>query len=231
MPFLEDQGASCATSVALENAAEFGGDPDEMALAGASGGAIAAAQVAIADDPPGEAYCLVPAEPVEPRAVVMWEGDWILGPWWDNALEANPSFYEDEWVLNELDADLESTWHVMAGLPERVGRYRLAVNDPFGTGDECGRPLNGEPGFEPIPPGTMCRFLELRDSTGDLRRDFDRLGFYDDGWLTITESSVLLADRLDAAGVDHTLTIIGGGTHDDMTLEGQEAYIDLIVNG
>ena len=77
-----------------------------MTLAGASGGAIAAAQVAIADDPPGEAYCLVPPEPVEPRAVVMWEGDWVLGSWWDNALEANPSFYEDEWVLNQLDAEL-----------------------------------------------------------------------------------------------------------------------------
>ena len=230
-PFLEDQGASCATSFVLENAGEFGGDPNEVTLAGVSGGALAAAQVAIADDPPGEAYCLVPPEPVEPRAVVMWEGDWVLGSWWDNALEANPSFYEDEWVLNRLDAELKPTWHVMAGSPERQGQYRYAIDDPFGSGDECGRPLNGEPGFEPVPPGTTCRWLELRDPTGDLRRDFDRLGFYDDGWLTITESSVLLADRLDAAGVDHTLTIIEGASHDDMTPEGQEAYIDFIVNG
>ena len=230
-PFLEDQGASCATSFALENAAEFGGDPDEMALAGASGGAIAAAQVAIAEDPPGGAYCLVPPEPVEPRAVVMWEGDWFLGPWWDNALEANPTFYEDEWVLNQLDTDIESTWHVMAGSLEREGLQRFAVNDPFGTGDECGRPLDGEPGMEPIPPGTTCRWLELRDPTGAVRRELDRLGFYDDGWLTISESSVLLADRLDAAGVDHTLTIIEGAPHEDMTPEGQEAYIDFIANG
>lgn len=229
--FLEDQGASCATSFAIENAADFGGDPNEVTLAGASGGAIAAAQVAIADEPPGEAYCLVPPEPVEPQAVVMWEGDWFLGSWWDDALEANPSFYEDEWVLNQLDAELESTWHVMAGPPQREDGYRYAINDPLGTGDECGRPLDGEPGLEPIPPGTMCRVLELRDPTGDLRRDFDRLGFYDDGWLTISESSVLLADRLDTAGVDHTLTIIEGAPHDDMTPEGQEAYIDFIVTG
>lgn len=32
-PFLEDEGASCATPFALENAGEFGGDPDDLTLA------------------------------------------------------------------------------------------------------------------------------------------------------------------------------------------------------
>ena len=67
-------------------------------------------------------------------------------------------------------------------------------------------------------------------STGVIAGQPSRLGFGTHR-LTIAESSVLLADRLDTAGVDHTLTIIEDATHDDMTPEGQQDYIDFIVNG
>jgi hypothetical protein len=213
--FIEDPGVSCATSFAVANAADYGGDPDHLTLSGISSGAIYAAMVAMAENPPGEEYCLVPPEPVEPDTLVLWEGDWLLGyPGWDGALEANPTFFPDEWVLGQIRAGLPSTWHVLMGAPERVTGPRLAVGDPFGTGDECGRPIApGEGGLQ--VPGGMCRWFELRDPTGDLRREFDELGFHDDGWLTVSEQSVLFAEHLEAAGVDHTLT----------------AYVDLIANG
>jgi acetyl esterase/lipase len=230
--FLEDSGASCATSFALVNAATYGGDPADLTLAGVSGGAMYAAIVATEDDPLGAEYCLVQPEPVEPRALVLWEGDWVLAPWWDDALEADPDFYEDEWVLNQLPSGLESRWHVLSGPADRESRERFAVGDPFGTGDECGRPLAGEPGMQPTT-GTMCRWFELRDPSGDLRREFGELGFFDDGWLTITEASVLFAEHLEAAGIDHTFEIFEDAEHEMSSPSGaaEAAYVDLIVNG
>jgi acetyl esterase/lipase len=230
--FMEDPGVSCATSFALANAAAYGGDPETLTLSGISSGAIYSAMVALAEDPPGEEYCLVPPEPVEPTKLVLWEGDFLLGfPVWDDALEANPTFFQDEWVYNKIDGDVGSTWHVLGGSPERVTGFRMPVGDPFGSGDECGRPIAPGEGFQPF--GGMCRWFELRDPTGDLRREFEDLGFYDDGWLTVSEQSVLFAAHLEAAGVDHTFTIFEDAEHEIASTSGdaEATYIDLIANG
>lgn len=198
-----------------------------------SSGAIYAAMVALAEEPPGEEYCLVPPEPVEPNALVLWEGDWILGyPVWDDALEDNPTFFEDEWVLNQIDAGTPSTWHVMSGAPDRVIGPRLLVGDPFGTGDECGRPIEPGEGIQPL--GGMCRWFELRDPIGEMRREFGQLGLYDDGWLTVSEESLHFAERSEAAaGVEYDLTIFEDATHSILSSSGdaEAAYAERIAKG
>lgn len=156
----------------------------------------------------------------------------MLGyPGGDGALEDHPTFLAEEWILNQIDAGTPSTWHVMSGAPDRVIGPRLPVGDPFGTGDECGRPI--EPGEGIQPPGGMCRWFELRDTTGEMRREFGQLGLYDDGWLTVSEESLHFAERLDAAGVEHELTIFEDATHNILSSSGdaEAAYVERIAKG
>ncbi len=228
---LTDGAASCATWFGLDRAAEFGADPDRLTLTGFSGGANAAALVAITPDASAldTDSCHAPARPVSPDAVVAWEGDYLLAPWWDNTLEANPAFYEEEWIWGRIGASsVDVDWHLVLGPPDRVGNDRLAVDDPFGEGDECdGAMTAGEPSV--VAAGGMCRYFELRDPDRTLREAAIRLGLFDDGWLTIGDFTLLLADRLESAGLTTSVTVVDGATHNDLGVEGVVLFADLIV--
>lgn len=228
---LTDGAATCATWFALEQAPNFDADPEDLTLSGFSGGANAASLLALAPDASGldVEFCQVSPRSVAADSVVAWEGDYALAPWWDDTLEANPGFYGERWIWGRIDTSSDDViWHLVLGPPDRVGVERLPVNDPFGEGDECARPLAaGEEGV--AAAGGMCRYFDLRDPSGDLRMAADRLGLFDDGWLTIGEFTLLFADQLEAAGLTTTVTVVDDATHSDLTPEGAETFADLIV--
>ena len=76
-------GASCAVSYALANAAEHGADPETLVLVGHSGGANGAAMAGVRDATPID-DCAVEMTPFVADRMVLVEGDWLLGGLWED---------------------------------------------------------------------------------------------------------------------------------------------------
>ena len=202
--------AECAAVFAVEHAAEYGGDPQKLTLFGTSGGANAAGSTLWGGSEP-QPGCLADGTAPEPASAVLFEGDWLLAPWWDDALAAGTLDYQTSTVWTNLDRDLNTDVTLVVGSDSpKSPNHRLPVGDPFAS-DDCGRAV--EPGEAIVVAGGMCRYFELRDPDGDLRRDLQDLGVLADGFLDISDFTLLLQDQLDDAGQPAELIAVEGFSH------------------
>ena len=193
--------AACAVEYARAHAAEYGGDPATMIVFGHSAGAHPAAMVTFARPAP-TAGCLGGATLGPIDALITWEGNWLLSvnaPDWDAALAADPRV---------MDAITPWT-HLAEHEDQRV--VMLVSEDPNAS-------LQAEfPGFEvERPMGDLWAadsWLAVRDPSGDLRRQLEANGAFDDGTIGFAGSQQLLYSVLKAQGTPVTLDVLPESSH------------------
>lgn len=196
----------CVEAFAAEHAEEYGGDPDDVNVYGFSGGARAAGAVLWAGATPGPG-CLATGPVPQLGTAVLFEGDWMLAPSWDDALDTGGVRFDEATVWDHLDEDLDTEVVIVIGTEPQGPIHRIPVGDVFSDAD-CGGSDDGW-----VPAGGTCRYLELRDPDGTLRRVMVDEGWLDDGMWDISETSRLLVDRLEAAGQEPVVVEVDGLNH------------------
>jgi len=181
----------CALAFAQQEATEYGGDSNRTVIYGFSGGATSGSSLVLrpyADLTPG---CLAQTAPVAPVGAVFGDAEYFLHvEWWDGAFEAD--LEEMQTIVAEaVDPALWKT-----DLPARFrfwaaadGSYRRSFDDPW---DEGG-------------------WFAQRDPDGTIREDLDALGELDDNAISYIDEGLLLATRVQQAGIDTTFDILPGG--------------------
>jgi hypothetical protein len=195
----------CALAFAQQEAVGYGGDSDRTVVYGFSGGATSGAGFVLgpnADLTPG---CLAQTPPVAPVGVVLGDAEYFLhATWWDGAFDADPE--EMQAIAAEtVDPALWKT-----DLPTRIrlfaaedGTTPRSFDDPW---DEAG-------------------WFAQRDPDGTIREDLNELGELDDGVITYIDEGLLLATRLQQAGIDTTFDILPGGHRVDDKVPEIVAYL------
>ena len=183
--------ASCAIAFAQQQAIVLGGDPERTVAYGFSAGltpAMAAALAPVEGSIPGCATD-APAAPV--AGVVAGEGDYFMYTGtFDEAFDGDAvgmaaqaaKFVDPSAWPADLDASF-FLWTAGDGSEPRT------LGDPDDESD----------------------FLALRDPSGSIRADLERLGQLEDGVITLVDAGRLMADRLASAGIDVTLDEYPGG--------------------
>ena len=182
----------CALAFAQQEASGYGGDSDRTVIYGFSGGATSGASLVHgrydADLTPG---CLAQTAPMAPVGAVLGDAEYFLHvEWWDGAFEAD--LEEMQTIVAEaVDPALWKT-----DLPARFrywaaadGSYRRSFDDPW---DEGG-------------------WFAQRDPDGTIREDLDALGELDDNAISYIDEGLLLATRVQQAGIDATFDVLPGG--------------------
>ena len=181
----------CALAFAQQEASGYGGDSDRTVIYGFSGGATSGSSLVLrpyADLTPG---CLAQTAPVAPVGAVFGDAEYFLHvEWWDGAFEAD--LEEMQTIVAEaVDPALWKT-----DLPARFrywaaadGSYRRSFDDPW---DEGG-------------------WFAQRDPDGTIREDLDALGELDDNAISYIDEGLLLATRVQQAGIDATFDVLPGG--------------------
>ena len=195
---------NCTYWYAAEHAAIYGGDSSDITLVGSSGGANHAADIAV-DRSNRTTGCLASETAVEPTALVLHEGDWLITQWFDEYLAADPTMF-DRWSVWNKTEDY-------AGFPTHLVVDRATAKDPFYRYQSA----DGVDGF-----------LRLRDPDGDLTARIEALGLTDDGVLDLTEASILFHDRLLQAGHPTSITWTDSLTH-AITPEVIDAIAELVL--
>jgi acetyl esterase/lipase len=193
--------AACAVEFARAHAAEFGGDPTTMIVFGHSAGAHPAAMVTFAGPAP-MAGCLGGATLGPIDALVTWEGNWLLSvnaPDWDAALADDPRVM-----------DAVTPWKDLAEHKDQ-SVVMLVSEDPDAS-------LQAEyPGFvveRPVgDPWAADSWLAVRDPSGDLCRQLEANGAFDDGTIGFSDSQQLLHSVLKAQGNPVTLDVMPDSSH------------------
>jgi acetyl esterase/lipase len=196
---------NCTYWYAAEHAATYGGDPSDITMVGFSGGANTAADIAM-DRSNRTAGCLAGESAVEPAALVLHEGDWLIAPFWDSYLAADPTMF-DRWTVWSQIEDY-------AGFPIHLVVDSATTKVPsywYGTQDG----IHGA--------------LRMRDPDGDLAEPIKALGLTDDGVLDLTDASLLFRDRLLAAGHPTSVTWTESMAH-TMTDEVMDAITALVLS-
>lgn len=207
---------ACVLAFVSASAADFRGDPSRVVAFGGSGGANQAGATVWQENRVGEG-CLADGEqPATPEILVLNEGDWLLSPLWDPVLANGALDFAEATVWDDLERSADTEVHILLG-GERSPNHTFAVGDPFDDQD-CGRPIEPGTGIT-ISGAGLCRWFELRDPDGSLRRDAQELGLFDDGWFGVTDASRLLAARLEAAGQEPVVTTVEGLSHGVTTEE------------
>ncbi|MEA3510948.1 MAG: hypothetical protein U9R51_05885 [Actinomycetota bacterium] len=191
--FVRSEGPAlpCALAVAQQEAASYGGDPNRTVVYGMSGGATSGAGLVLgpnADLAPG---CLAQTPPKAPVGAVLGDAEYFLhGTWWDGA------FDDDIEEMRTIAAESVDPAFWSADLPRRVhlwaaahGSFPRSFDDPWDEND----------------------WFAQRDPDGSIREDLDKLGELDDGVITYIDEGLLLATRLQQAGIDATFAILPGG--------------------
>jgi acetyl esterase/lipase len=196
--------ASCAVEFARAHAAEYGGDPATMIVFGHSGGAHPAAMVTFARPTPA-AGCLGGASLGEIDALVTWEGNWILStnyPDWDAALAADPGVMDavTPWTYLAEHKD-QKVVMVVSSDPGAV--FLREVGDPWAADS----------------------WLAVRDPSGDLRRQLEANGAFDDGTLDFVEVQQLLYSVLKAQGNPVSLDVMPASTHTFLSDAGWNVFL------
>jgi acetyl esterase/lipase len=182
----------CALAFAQQQAAGYGGDPNRTVVYGLSAGATSGAMFVLGptrDLTPG---CSTQKPPITPIGTVLGDAEYFLhnASWWDGAFDRD---------LEEMQTIVAETvdpafWN--ADLPARIrlwaaadGSFPRSFDDPW---DEDG-------------------WFAQRDPDRTIREDLDELGELDDGVITYVDEGLLLATRLQKAGIDATFGILPGG--------------------
>jgi hypothetical protein len=196
---------ACAVSYAVTHAEEYGADPTRLVLFGHSAGANTAGLVAWTETS-ALAGCEVPPAEWTVQALMLWEGDWFLGP------PPNDAFGTD---LPALLAVL-SPWPSLAA----------TIDVP---------PVEAEFAVSTTSRGTMrhpdasstAEWLAWRDPTGQMQSELEAVSAFADGFLDIGEPSEVMVNALNARGADATLLELTdpATTHDLLA----EADFDLMV--
>ena len=180
----------CALAFAQQEAATYGGNPNRTVVYGFSGGAAGGAQIVLGPTRDLTSGCKAQTPPMAPIGAVFGDAEYFLhASWWNGAFEKD---------LEEMQAIVAETvdpalWG--PDLPERVrlwaaadGSYPEFIDDPW---DEDG-------------------WFAQRDPDGTIRQDLDELGELDDGIISYIDEGLLLATRLQRAGIDTTFDILPG---------------------
>lgn len=200
----QNERMACAVRFARARAQDYGGDPSWLTLFGHSGGANIAAIVAFAD-PEVPKGCVARSGSIVPQDLVLFEGEWLMAgdPQWDELLAEDPG----------VKAPMLPWAYVVDGeqMPVRV------------LASEYGPDL----GFVEIDDPDA--WMALRDPTGTLGREADRMGIFDDGVLDIREMQALLVHHLRALDYDATLSTLPASDHLSVSDEGMQVLIDSIL--
>jgi acetyl esterase/lipase len=187
----ESPALPCALAFAQQEAAAYGGDSNRTVVSGMSAGATSGAQFVLGPARELASGCLGQKPPIPPVGAVFGDAEYFLhGGWWDGA------FDRDLEEMQAIGAETVDPAFWTADLPKRIhlwvaadGSFPRSFDDPW---DEDG-------------------WFAQRDPDGTIREDLDKLGELDDGVISYIDEGLLLATRLERAGVDTTLDILSGG--------------------
>jgi len=168
---------------AIENAAEYGGNPSDIRLVGFSGGANNAAAVALYPST-DDTRCQSTANSFKVSQVVAFEGDLTLSPQWDPVLIDDPSFY------NEM-----TVWSHIYGYSG--GQIDILVDDKTTIAITSG----------------VRAYLDLRHPEGSIREAWDELGVIEEDYATLIQANEMFHSQLIAADKASSLTHIEAANH------------------
>jgi hypothetical protein len=181
----------CALAFAQQEAAGYGGDSDHTVVYGHSGGATSGAQWVLGPTRDLTSGCVAQTPPVAPVGAVFGDAEYFLhANWWDVA------FAEDVEEMQAVVAETVDPAFWSADLPTRF-RFWAATDGSFSRSFDD---LWDEDGW-----------FAQRDPDGTIREDLDELGELDDGVISYIDEGLLLATRLQQAGIDTTFDILPGG--------------------
>jgi hypothetical protein len=196
---------ACAVSYAVTHAEEYGANPTRLVLFGHSGGASKAGVVTWSETS-AFAGCAVPPAEWTVQALMLWDGDWFLGP------PPNDAF----------GTDLPAMVAVVSPWPALV----TATDVP---------PVEAEFAVSTTARGTMrhpdasssAEWLAWRDPTGQMQSELEAVDAFADGFMDIGEPSEVMVNALNARGADATLLELTdpATTHEQLA----EADFDLMV--
>jgi acetyl esterase/lipase len=204
--FREVDGASCAVSYAVEHAAAYGGDPEQLVLFGHSAGAMASSVIALR---PSEELpeCSVQMRPLQVDRVVLYEGDWLFeDPYWDQWKDGIPTIRTAFTPWTWMDAD-----HKPA----------VTLVTTHGGANELQRcDVDSDEGWYPA-----------RDPDGWFWDRFEPMGAIDDGCLDLGEITSVLADTFVAAGFTVDNLFLDQSGHMYLSEADEQAVLDATLNG
>lgn len=197
--------AMCAVAFAQERAHEYGGAAGPVVVFGHSAGAMIASVLAFAM-PDVSDGCLASGVIDRPRALVTWEGDWIMtDEFWDLLLHM-----DQHSILEGI-----LPWAHLAKAPD-LPVFVLTSDEP-GIG---GRHVGGAE--EPED------WLELRDPDGSLLRAIDAAGVLDDETVELDEQQWVLAHELLRNGNPVSYRVMPDSSHDRRSPAGDEVFLHAI---
>lgn len=186
----------CAMAFAQEEAPRHGGDPSHTVTYGISAGSGPASVLALNPTTDLTAGCVAQTAPVAPVGAVLGDDDYffytkVFDAGFDADAAGMIAFAGLTIDPASWPADLSPRVRLWAAAD---GSFPRTFDDPW---DEDG-------------------WFAQRDPDGTIRRDLDELGQLDDGVISFLDNGLLLATRLQQAGIDATFeTFPGGHTHGD----------------
>ena len=180
----------CAMAFAQQEAAAYGADPNRTVTYGFSAGVHPAANLALGPEAEPTPGCLAQTPPIRPVGAVLGDGQYFQHDvMWDGAFDADPegmlAFAATMIDPASWPADVSTRFRLWAADP---ATYPRTFDDPW---DEDG-------------------WFDERDPDGTIRQDLDKLGELDDGIIAMSDEALLLATRLQQAGIDATIDMIPG---------------------
>ncbi|MEX1294906.1 MAG: carboxylesterase family protein [Candidatus Limnocylindrales bacterium] len=198
--------AMCAVSFAQERAPGYGGDDGPIVLFGHSAGAMIASVLAFAR-PPASDGCLANGLADRPRALVTWEGDWLMtSEFWDFVLPIDPQ--------SVLEGILP--WAHLAKAPD-LPVFVLTSDEP-GLGER--RVGSGEAPED---------WLRLRDPDGRLLEALHTADVIDDEVVELDEQQWVFAQALLRNGNPVAYRVMPGSSHEQRSAAGDKVFLDTIA--
>jgi pimeloyl-ACP methyl ester carboxylesterase len=180
---LTNEEVACAVSFAVTYAEEYGADPTRLVLFGHSGGANEAGKAAWTESSPF-AGCAVPPAEWTVKGLMLWEGDWFLGP------SPNDAFGTD---LSALLAVVSPWQAIVTATDVPPIKVEFAVST---TARDAMRHPDAS---------STAEWVAWRDPTGEMQSELEAVGAFADGFLDIGEPSEVMVNVLNARGGDATL--------------------------
>lgn len=199
-------GAACAVSYAVAHGSEWGADPTRIVLFGHSGGGNIASVLGFTYSRAVGDGCAVPAQPWQPQAVVVWDGEIGL---------INDSIWKYFTTdLPAIFAELTPWTKVAAAIFD--GPIHLLVTQSFRA--------------ETAVCGDVQKWAMDRDPTGALNTALNVVDTNTDGCVDIGEVHRAFAWRLTQSGVsnDYAEFTAEGTTHDILAPDDVTMLVDLL---
>lgn len=196
--------AQCALAFAASNTAEFGGDPEHIAVYAYSAGANPSMMAALAESDPLDT-CLADGPVPEVQAIVAVDADWMIGGHGDqHFMEDRDAFYA------------KSPWRLLDGSQDIPIVIMVAE-------------IGGPPYDRPIGAEPEQGWLSYRHADIDLLAALEEGGYLDDGAFSLRESGEYAHQVLVDAGYDATLVVIPGASHESWGEPGTAVVVDNVL--